>query len=80
MIGHAAIEDATAAMKVSTNMPQNRATSRRCAEPAHASKPGPVSETGRCGSRLSGPLHRCVRPGAAGQRIKQPLTPGRESR
>ena len=40
MIGHAAIEDATAAMKVSTNMPQNRATSRRCAEPAHASKPG----------------------------------------
>ena len=47
MIGHAAIEDATAAMKVSTNMPQNRATSRRCAEPAHASKPGPVSETGR---------------------------------
>ena len=37
MIGHAAIEDATAAMKVSTNMPQNRATSRRCAEPAHAS-------------------------------------------
>ena len=34
MIGHAAIEDATAAMKVSTNMPQNRATSRRCAEPA----------------------------------------------
>ena len=74
MIGHATIEDATAAMKVSTNMPQNRATSRRCAEPDHASK------TGRCLSRLRFPLPGTMGEGATGRRVKPPLTPTRELR